>query len=134
MPSLGSITKTVRINQADLGVIEEIMSRERVSWSGAVHYLCANVGYTPKKNNQEGVLGEEWADTLRMLELWGIPLSDFLQMLHEALENGEISLDGGRIVTKDSLDLERLYDACHEKGIDPQDAIDKTVKMIGGGK
>lgn len=76
----------------------------------------------------------EMRDTIQMLTLYGISFDKFLGMMHESLENGNITIEDGGLKTKDSLDLERLYDACHERGIDPQEAIDKTVKMIGGGK
>jgi hypothetical protein len=52
MPTIGSITKTVRINAEDLAVIEKIMAKEMVSWSGAIHYLVGNRG-TPSEKNKK---------------------------------------------------------------------------------
>lgn len=75
----------------------------------------------------------EMRDTIQMLTLYGISFDKFLGMMHESLENGNITIEDDGLKTKDSLDLERLYEVCHERGIDPQEAIDKTVKMIGRG-
>ena len=53
MPTLGSITKTIRINPKDLEIIEELM-KDGTSWSGAIHKLCEGV---PKAETEksEGV-------------------------------------------------------------------------------
>lgn len=39
MPTVGSITKTIRINPKDLEIIERLME-DGTSWSGAIHKLC----------------------------------------------------------------------------------------------
>lgn len=90
--------------------------------------------YLRKKLGDNSVIQNPiMADLMKMLSLCGIGYEDFIKIVHKALENGDISIENGEIRTRDSLDLERLYEVCHERGIDPQEAIDKTVKMIGRG-
>lgn len=39
MPSVGSITKTIRIRAVDLPYVEKAMVEHNLTWSGAIHYL-----------------------------------------------------------------------------------------------
>ena len=60
MPTIGSVTKTVRIAPRDLEVINGLMA-DGTSWSGAIHKLCEGVpakiseksGLTPNKDLEE---------------------------------------------------------------------------------
>lgn len=55
MPTIGSITKTIRIAPRDLEVIEGLM-KDGTSWSGAIHKLCAGENSskagTPTRNEE----------------------------------------------------------------------------------
>ena len=57
MPTVGSITKTIRINPRDLEVFEKLME-DGTSWSGAIHKLCEGVPKT-EKTESEGVPEKE---------------------------------------------------------------------------
>ena len=51
MPTIGSVTKTIRFNPSDLGIIEDIMKKEDTTFNNAVHLLIENGG-TPKNQSK----------------------------------------------------------------------------------
>lgn len=136
MPTIGSITKTVRINPNDLEVIEGIMKSEGVTWSGAVHTLAENYqkSGTPTKEdesecNPQGK-PEDIENIRQMGSFFGFDVEGMIHLLSEGLEGGYITVKEGKIAGEIDLDLEDFYDVCHDKGIEPQKAIDKMVSML----
>lgn len=138
MPTIGSITKTVRINPNDLEVIEGIMKSEGVTWSGAVHTLAENY---QKSENSEGTptkedgckpLGkpEDIENIRQMGGFFGFDVEGMIHLLSEGLEGGYITVKEGKLAGEIDLNLEDFYDVCHDKGIEPQKAIDKMVSML----
>ena len=88
MPTLGSITKTIRINPKDLEVIEGLME-DGTSWSGAIHKLCQNA-----------VNHSNHADLEVMCGYLGVSEGEFIRMVSEAVVNGEIVYEDGKLVKK----------------------------------
>lgn len=121
-------TIILRVNVETKDRLTREADMEHISLS---EYLRKKLGDNSVIQNE---ISPEMRDTIQMLTLYGISFDKFLGMMHESLENGNITIEDDELKTKDSLDLERLYEVCHERGIDPQEAIDKTVEMIGGGK
>lgn len=134
MPTIGSITKTVRINAEDLAVIERIMADEKVSWSGAIHFLVGNRG-TPSKKSQksEASPNNDLKEVESMANFFGLTLNEMLSKICEGLTDGTLTIENGRIVGVPEVDLENFKEACHEKGIDLQKALDKATQSIRRG-
>lgn len=147
MPTIGSITKTVRINPDDISILSDIMRRNNLTWSGVIHYLIENrgvpqidkgvpqkseksaVGCTPKDNT--GVPQE----FLQMLHDLRMPLSDFITEITNLIDSGCLMNENGHLVSKEQgIDLSGFIEICHDANIDPQGAIDKAAKMLTKGK
>ena len=137
MPTLGSITKTIRINPVDLEVIEGLM-RDGTSWSGAVHKLCEGYTGTPIVESQR----EEKIDKGTPIEkpqyledlegycsFFGVSEEEFVAQICQEIEVGHIMYDG-TFKYDIGLNLERFKEVCHEKGIEEQKALDKMVQMM----
>ena len=147
MPTLGSITKTIRINPKDLEVIEGLME-DGTSWSGAIHKLCEGVpiASTPKESvNSEGVPKEEYeklkeevekynTGVYRELEsycdFFGVSKEEFIGEVIKSMQSGEIMYEDGRIKTYGDVDLSRFKEVCHDKGVPIEKAIEKCTQMI----
>ncbi len=135
MPTIGSITKTVRINAEDLAIIEKIMTDEKVSWSGAIHFLVGNRG-TPSKKSQksEASPNNDLKEVESMAKFFGMDVGDLLKGVCAGLMDGNLTVENGKVVGVPEIDLDNLKEACHERGIGMQEAIDKTVKNLRSGK
>lgn len=134
MPSAGSITKTIRINAEDKAIIEELMAKEALTWSGAVHRLISE-GSVPKreKGNTKGVPDgfkeafKELSDSVKCYNLTG---EAFLEKIITAMDKGKIVYEGGEFTVYDEIDLSRFKAACDEKGVEYQKMIDKCTQMV----
>lgn len=132
MPTIGSVTKTVRIAPRDLEVINALMA-DGTSWSGAIHKLCEGVptkiseksGLTPNKDLEE-------IDS--MAKFFGMDGGELLKGVCDGLMDGNLTVENGKVVGVPEINLEKLEEACHERGIGMQEAIDKTVKNLRSGK
>ena len=132
MPTIGSVTKTVRIAPRDLEVINALMA-DGTSWSGAIHKLCEGVptkiseksGLTPNKDLEE-------IDS--MAKFFGMDGGELLKGVCDGLMDGNLTVENGKVVGVPEIDLDNLKEACHERGIGMQEAIDKTVKNLRSGK
>ena len=69
-----------------------------------------------------------------MAVFWGITGSELLKGVYAGLEDGNLSYENGKVVGIPEVDLENLYDVCHERGIEPQEAINKLVLTMRKGK
>lgn len=145
MPTIGSITKTIRINPKDLEVIERIME-DGTTWSGAIHKLCEGVPIESKPIS-EGVPKEEYERVLKELEaknnvpqsygelesycsFFGVEIEEFVKQLVEKITSGQIGYEDGEIVTYGDVDLSRFKEVCHDKGVPIEKAIEKCIQMI----
>lgn len=146
MPTVGSITKTMRISPEDLGVIEGIMRDERVSWSGALHYLVEKAG-TPKKENCAEGTPQNFKNRdsataklnqnplLNLSMALGMEYGRFCKEIEGLIDNGGIMKEGSRLVAKENgVDLTDFFEVCHETGIDPQKAVNTMTNSLRKGK
>lgn len=131
MPTIGSVTKTVRIAPRDLEVINALMA-DGTSWSGAIHKLCEGVptkiseksGLTPNKDLEE-------IDS--MAKFFGMDGGDLLKGVCDGLMDGNLTVENGKVAGVPEIDLDNFKEACHEKGIDLQKALDKATQSIRRG-
>ena len=131
MPTIGSITKTIRIAPRDLEVIERLMA-DGTSWSGAIHKLCEGVptkiseksGLTPNKDLEE---------IESMAKFFGMNGGDMLKGVCDGLMDGNLTVENGKVVGVPEVNLDNFKEACHEKGIDLQKALDKAAQSIRRG-
>lgn len=70
-------------------------------------------------------------DIEKMAKCFGMTLEEMMEGVCEGLNCGSLTVLDGRVAGIPEIDLERLYEACHEANIDPQEAIDKLVKDMG---
>lgn len=67
-----------------------------------------------------------------MTRFFDMSVEDFLHQVCERLNEGFVSVEGGKVVTYDSsgINLERFKEVCHEKNIDVQKGMEKCVQML----
>ena len=131
MPTIGSVTKTIRIAPRDLEVINGLMADGTI-WSGAIHKLCEGVptkiseksGLTPNKDLEE-------IDS--MAKFFGMDGGELLKGVCDGLMDGNLTVENGKVVGVPEVNLDNFKEACHEKGIDLQKALDKATQSIRRG-
>lgn len=79
----------------------------------------------------EGIPDEIMKDIKSMIHLWGMSEGKFFSELDEALNDGRVDVDGGKVVGHESLDLTKFYEKCRDMNAKPQDVIDKIVRSMG---
>lgn len=127
MPTIGSITKTIRINPRDLEIIEGLM-KDGTTWSGAIHKLCMGVPASRSSSEDSEVMH-------RMKQngaAYGLSGDELGNRLMDAMDSGAITYEDGefRAVSEEEYDLSGLKEACHDKGVPIQKMIDKLVQMV----
>jgi hypothetical protein len=67
-----------------------------------------------------------------MTTFFDMSVEDFLHQVCERLNEGYVSIEGGKVVTYDSsgVNLERFKEVCHEKNIDVQKGMEKCVQVL----
>lgn len=142
MPTIGSITKTIRINPKDLEVIESLMA-DGTSWSGAIHKLCEgtpiNTAEIPKKDEKaeksstsKRVYPKELEELLSYAPLFRMTEEEYVSKLKEAIDNGVLMEENGKFIGVCQYDMSVLEEKCKQSGMSVQGVIDKMTKMIGG--
>jgi len=81
-----------------------------------------------------GINEEYLADLSTMAGFMGGSVGEMIRLLDEAVNEGAITFENGRYIGVPKCDLNELEEACHERGIGMQEAIDKTVKKLRSGK
>lgn len=130
MPSIGSITKTVRFYAEDLEQIEGLVA-EGMTFSGAVHRLISensgkSVG-TPSKI--EGIIGE----FDEMASCSGISLDDLVSGLFTLLEDGSITIENGVLSAGTSSWAGEFESVCHDLCIPVEKAAEGAIKALKRG-
>jgi len=144
MPTLGSITKTVRINADDLRIFEDIMQRNNLSWSGAVHYLVDNMGIpqkqdkmtscVPQKSKKEVVVGVPDNPLLILSEELHMPYETFCSEIIRLTDSGELMEERGTMVVHENgLDIEEYLTVCKDIGKDAQKCLDGFTDSLKKG-
>lgn len=130
MPSIGSITKTVRFYAEDLEQIEGLVA-EGMTFSGAVHRLISensgkSVG-TPSKIEE---IIEEFDE---MASCSGISLDDLVSGLFTLLEDGSITIENGVLSAGTSSWASEFESVCHDLCIPVEKAADGAIKALKRG-
>lgn len=144
MPTLGSITKTVRINADDLRVFEDIMRKNGLSWSGAVHYLVEHMGIpqkqgkmplcVPKKSQKEVNGGVPNNPLLKLSEELHIPYETFCSEIIKLTDSGELMEERGcMVVHENGLDISEYLTVCKDIGKDAQKCLDGFTESLRKG-
>ena len=81
-----------------------------------------------------GINEEYLADLSTMAGFMGGSVGEMIRLLDEAVNEGMITFENGRYIGVPKCDLNELEEACHDRGIGMQEAIDKTVKSLRSGK
>ena len=88
-----------------------------------------------EKNQNSGLApSKEVKEIESMAVFFGFTLDEMLKMIYNGLNDGYLTVEDGKIVGLPGVDLDNLKEACHERGIGMQEAIDKTVKSLRSGK
>lgn len=142
MPTIGSMTKTIRFNPSDLGLIEEVMRKEDTSFNNAVHLLIEN-GVHPKnesksvkgtpeieeKTTSRGTPNKDYESICEMASLMRVEPGVIIEQIKDLLESGELYVSGGRLVNPRYEDFESL---CERKKLDADKIIEKVIREYGG--
>lgn len=88
-----------------------------------------------EKNQKSGLTpSKEVKEIESMAVFFGFTLDEMLKMIYNGLNDGYLTVEDGKIVGLPEVNLDNLKEACHERGIGMQEAIDKTVKNLRSGK
>lgn len=69
-----------------------------------------------------------------MLASLGMTLDEFLTEAHDKLESGALTIENGEIIVNECpFNFDKFIEACNEKGVDYQKAIDKATQMVWRG-
>lgn len=124
MPTIGSITKTIRIRPQDLEVMKGLME-DGSSWSEAVHKLCEGVPIEQKNVPQ-----------IQRMNTYGAPYGlsgeELAEKLLDGMDSGKIIYENGEFRAEEEFELSKFKDACQSKGVPIQKMIDKCTQMIWG--
>lgn len=85
MPSIGSITKTIRINAEDKAYIEKLMIEKGLTWSGAIHHI---IGLT--------TVDKRFSEFEITAKCYGMGLDEFVEKINKALDDGDVVYEDGR--------------------------------------
>lgn len=142
MPTIGSVTKTIRFNPSDLGIIEDLMKKEDTTFNNAVHLLIENGGTpknqpkidrgTPKieeKTEERGTPKGNYELIDEMANLMRVPTEKLLDDIKELLEEGTLYYSNGKLVNPRYEEFERL---CELKKQDADRMITNVVRQMGG--
>lgn len=142
MPTIGSVTKTIRFNPSDLGIIEDIMKKEDTTFNNAVHLLIENGG-TPKnqpkidrgtpeikeKTEKRGTPKGNYELIDEMANLMRVSTEKLLDDIKGLLEEGNLYYSNGKLVNPRYEEFERL---CELKKQDADKMINNVVRQMGG--
>lgn len=87
-----------------------------------------------EKNQKSGLTpSKEVKEIESMAVFFGFTLDEMLKMIYNGLNDGYLTVEDGKIVGLPEVDLDNFKEACHEKGIDLQKALDKATQSIRRG-
>lgn len=137
MASSKTRTRTVRISNESADYFEKLplnkviegvytlISEKKATFDGESLKISEKTGLTPNKDLEE-------IDS--MAKFFGMDGGDLLKGVCAGLMDGNLTVENGKVVGIPQIDLTNLEEACHERGIGMQEAIDKTVKNLRSGK
>lgn len=129
MPKLNTTVKAVRIDNDKLAELESRLGHQTInSWMN--EKIAEFIEGKPVKTEKNSGLSAELRDIEAMVGLFGVSFDDFSKKLCEAMNDGTIYIDEGEIKVQTDLMLDEFYEVCHEKNVEPQEAINKVVQML----
>lgn len=152
MPSKGSITKTIRVNEEDKEYIERRIEEEGLTWSGVIHRLIeekepvrviqeeciSRKEYDElqrkykealKKPSEQQIMKEEtWRELRGMIRLMGYSEPRFFDLICELLNEGKIYQEGMVLKTLGEIDTREFEEICHRVNVEPEDMLKKFIK------
>ena len=142
MPKLNTTVKSVRIDNDKLADLEGRLSGKTINaWLNEQIecYLSGekgDKGVNPQKISEKSGLtpNKDLEEIESMAKFFGMDGSDLLKGVCDGLMDGNLTVENGKVVGIPKIDLDSLEEACHERGIGMQEAIDKTVKNLRSGK
>lgn len=137
MASSKTRTRTVRISNESADYFEKLplnkviegvytlISEKKATFDGENLKISEKSGLTPNKDLEE---------IESMAKFFGMDGGELLKGVCEGLMDGNLTVENGKVVGVPKINLDNLEEACHERGIGMQEAIDKTVKSLRSGK
>lgn len=125
MPTIGSITKTVRINAESRRYLERIMEENGLTWSGAVNYVCGVV-----ENRQDLMDKAVEREIKGKCEENGISTHDFFRGINELWKKKKLEIDGYKVVSLGDYELHAFEEACYILNCHPQNVIDRMTAKL----
>ncbi len=135
MPKLNSTVKAVRIDNDKLAELEQRLNGKTInSWLN--EQITEFIEGKPVKISEksEASPNNDLKEVESMANFFGLTLDKMLSKICEGLTDGTLTIENGKVVGVPEIDLENLKEACHDRGIGMQEAIDKTVKNLRSGK
>lgn len=118
MPTIGSVTKTIRFNPSDLGAVEAVMKKENTTFNNAVHILINGKSGVPQNKG-------DYEEIAEMASLMSVTTEKLLMDIRELLEEGSLYYSEGKLVNPRYEEFER---ACKGKNIDR--ILDSVVRSL----
>lgn len=125
MPTVGSKTYAARVRSGDIEKLEEQL--QGISFSEWTRQKIENSG---KSEGLPDVPDSVHRDNAAMAKFGLMTYSELIIALNEGLNDGSLAIENGKIVGRGELDLSEFYEVCHEKNIEPEEAIKKCVMML----
>lgn len=111
----------------------ELLESGKITFDG--ENLKVEGVYTEKSEKKSGISPNKDLEEIEsMAKYFGMSTEEVLKGIYNGLNDGYLTVEDGKIVGLPEVDLDNLKEACHERGIGMQEAIDKTVKNLRSGK
>lgn len=137
MASSKTRTRTVRISNESADYFEKLplnkviegvytlIFEKKIVFDGENLKISEKSGLTPNKDLEE---------IESMAKFFGMDVGELLKGVCDGLMDGNLTVENGKVVGVPEVNLEKLEEACHERGIGMQEAIDKLVLTMKKGK
>lgn len=113
--------------------LSELMQEGKIEFDG--EDLKAKSVYT-SKNAENLVLSheKELKEIESMARFFGLSTEEVLKGIFEGLNDGYLTVEGGKIVGVPEVDLTELEEAARERNMTVEVVIDRTIKNLRSGK
>lgn len=123
-------TISVRLPVETADELEETLKNQGLTLRKMLTGIAKGENFAPKDGVYTQFDGEIARDIEGMAKCFGMTLEEMMEGVCEGLTYGSLTVMDGRVVGIPDVNLETLYDKCHEVNVDPQDAIDRLVKEM----
>ena len=145
MPKLNTTVKSVRIDNYKLAELEKKLGGKTINaWLNEridefLGLSTKNPGVIsgkPQKIDEKSVLSheKELKEIESMAKFFGLTTEDVLKGIFEGLNDGYLTVEGGKIVGVPEVDLTELEEAARERNMTIEVVIDRTIKNLRSGK